>query len=202
MPKIAASKPAIKAPRRCEPVYRVRNWAAYEAGLKQRGSLTFWITPQALRGWYHQGPTQRGRQNTFSDLAIQTALMLRLVYALPLRQTEGFLTSILALMGGGFARARSHDPLPAPGRFERGFTCPIPSCADPLGGGFHRPERVWRRGMEGASTRLLQAPDLAQIAQLKPNYAGTSNALGGSCVREIRRTKKRKRGWDVRYSIA
>ncbi len=25
--------------------------------------------------------------------------MLRLVYALPLRQTEGFLTSILALMG-------------------------------------------------------------------------------------------------------
>ena len=55
--------------------------------------------PQALRGWYHQGPTQRGRQNTFSDLAIQTALMLRLVSALPLRQTEGFLKSILALMG-------------------------------------------------------------------------------------------------------
>ena len=101
MPKIAASKTAIKAPRRprrprCAPVYRVRNWPAYEAGLKQRGSLTFWITPQALRGWYHQGPTQRGRQNTFSDLAIQTALMLRLVSALPLRQTEGFLTSILA----------------------------------------------------------------------------------------------------------
>ena len=99
MPKIAASKPAIKAPRRCAPVYRVRNWPAYEAGLKQRGSLTFWITLQALRGWYHQGPTQRGRQNTFSDLAIQTALMLRLVSTLPLRQTEGVLTSILALMG-------------------------------------------------------------------------------------------------------
>ena len=104
MPKITASKTAVKAPRRlrrprCEPVYRVRNWAAYEAGLKQRGSLTFWITPQALRGWYHQGPTQRGRQNTFSDLAIQTALLLHLVYALPLRQTEGFLKSILALMG-------------------------------------------------------------------------------------------------------
>ena len=75
MPKIAASLPAIKAPRRrCEPVYRVRNWPAYEAGLKQRGSLTFWITPQALRGWYYQGPTQRGSQDTFSDLAIQTAV--------------------------------------------------------------------------------------------------------------------------------
>ena len=75
MPKIAASLTAVKAPRRprcrCEPVYWVRNWPAYEAGLKQRGSLTFWITPQALRGWYHQGPTQRGRQYTFSDLAIK-----------------------------------------------------------------------------------------------------------------------------------
>ena len=103
MPKIAASKPAVKAPRRprrrCAPVYRVRNWPAYEAGLKQWGSLTFWITPQALRGWYHQGPMQRGSQDTFSDLAIQTALMWRLVYSLPLRQTEGFLTSILTLMG-------------------------------------------------------------------------------------------------------
>ena len=88
MPKITASKTAVKSPRRprCAPVYRVRNWAAYEAGLKQRGSLTFWITPQALRGWYHQGPTQRERPYTFFDLAIQTALMLRLVYALPLRQ--------------------------------------------------------------------------------------------------------------------
>ena len=39
MPKITASKTAVKSPRRprrprCEPVYRVRNWAAYEAGLK------------------------------------------------------------------------------------------------------------------------------------------------------------------------
>ena len=68
MPKIAASLTAVKAPRRprrCEPAYRVWNWTAYEAGLKQRGSLTFWITPQALRGWYHQGPTQRGRKTPF-----------------------------------------------------------------------------------------------------------------------------------------
>ena len=101
MPKIASSNTSVKPPRRhrCETLYRVRNWAAYEAGLKQRGSLTFWITPQALRGWYSQGPTQRGAQDTFSVLAIQTALMLRLVYSLPLRQTEGFLAAILALMG-------------------------------------------------------------------------------------------------------
>ena len=65
MPKIAASLTAVKAPRRCAPVYRVRNWPAYEAGLKQRGRLTFWITPQALRGWSYQGPTQRGAIHLF-----------------------------------------------------------------------------------------------------------------------------------------
>ena len=169
MPKITASKPAVKSPRRprcprCAPVYRVRNWAAYEAGLKQRGSLTFWITPQALRGWYHQGPTQRGRQNTFSDLAIQTALMVRLVSALPLRQTEGFLKSILALMGVDL-RVPDHTTL-CRRQGDLNVDLPVQSrhAPDPLGGGFYRPESVWRRRMEGASTRLLQAPDLAQIA--------------------------------------
>jgi Transposase DDE domain len=34
----------------------------------------------------------------YSDLAIETALSLRLLFDLPLRQTEGFLRSILTLM--------------------------------------------------------------------------------------------------------
>ena len=42
---------------------------------------------------------RRGAAYTYSALAIQTALMLRLLYPLPVRQTEGFLRSILALMG-------------------------------------------------------------------------------------------------------
>jgi len=28
--------------------FRVTNWAEYEAGLRRRGSLTLWITPEAL----------------------------------------------------------------------------------------------------------------------------------------------------------
>ena len=53
MPKITASKTAVKSPHRprrprCAPVYRVRNWAAYEAGLKQRGSLTLWAQMAAM----------------------------------------------------------------------------------------------------------------------------------------------------------
>ena len=103
MPKIILSAVSVKASpshrRRCQTVYRVRNWAAYDAGLKQRGSLTLWLSPQAIKAWYYQGPTRRGSSYTYSALAIQTALMLRLLYPLPLRQTEGFLRSILALMG-------------------------------------------------------------------------------------------------------
>ncbi len=45
-------------------------------------------------------PTGRpGVQHQFSDLAIETALTLRLVFNPPLRQTEGFLRSALHLMG-------------------------------------------------------------------------------------------------------
>ena len=80
-------------------MYRVRNWPAYDAGLKQRGSLTVWCGSDLAQTWYYQGPNQRGAQYTFSDVAIQTVLTLRLVYHLPLRQTEGFVASIWALMG-------------------------------------------------------------------------------------------------------
>ena len=143
MPKIAASKTAVKAPRRprCEPVYRVRNWPAYEAGLKQRGSLTFWITPQALRGWYHQGSTQRGRPYTFSDLAIQTALMVRLVYALPLRQQRGFSVH-LAQMGVDLHMPEHTALCRRQGDFNVNLPVESPSNADPLVDSYL--ERVWR----------------------------------------------------------
>ena len=94
------------------------NWPDYDAGLQQRGSLTVWFTPQAVEAWYYQGPRQRGAQYTFSEVAIQTALILRLLYHLPLRQTEGFVASILALMGIGGTGARSHDPIAASGRLD------------------------------------------------------------------------------------
>jgi Transposase DDE domain len=41
---------------------------------------------------------KRGAQPIYSDLAIETALTLRLLFHLPLRQTEGFLGSVLKLM--------------------------------------------------------------------------------------------------------
>lgn len=92
-------KPRRRRRHRAKVPYRVRNWPAYNRGLKQRGSLTVWVPCDLAELWYYQGPTKRGAQYTFSDVAIQTVLTLRMIYHLPLRQAEGFVGSVLAQMG-------------------------------------------------------------------------------------------------------
>lgn len=77
---------------------KVTNWPEYEAGLRRRGSLTLWMTPEALDGWYALRRKTRGGQPRYSDLAIEITLMLGLVFGLRLRQTEGLLASVLQLM--------------------------------------------------------------------------------------------------------
>jgi hypothetical protein len=57
--------------------YRVRNWPAYEAGLKRRGDLTLWIEEAALGGWLAPRRNTPGGQAIYSDLAIEMVLMLR-----------------------------------------------------------------------------------------------------------------------------
>lgn len=76
----------------------VTNWPQYEAGLKQRGSLTLWITPEANEQWRATAPTTPGGQARYSDLAIQTCLMLRTAFRVPLRQAEGLMASVFTLM--------------------------------------------------------------------------------------------------------
>ena len=79
--------------------YRVGNWRAYERALVQRGDVTVWLSADARDAWCPSPSGQPGGQRRFSDLAITTALTLRLVFRLPLRQAEGFLRSVLSLMG-------------------------------------------------------------------------------------------------------
>ncbi len=79
--------------------HRVTNWAEYDAGLRARGSLTVWFSDEAIEGWCAERRTSRGGQPRHSALAITTALTLRAVFRLALRQTEGLLGSILALLG-------------------------------------------------------------------------------------------------------
>jgi hypothetical protein len=79
--------------------HRVTNWPAYDAGLRARGSLTVWFTPEAIAAWRAGPRTGRGGQPRFSALAIATALTLRAVFRLALRQTEGLVASIVGLLG-------------------------------------------------------------------------------------------------------
>jgi hypothetical protein len=78
--------------------FRVKNWAQYDAGLRRRGSLMLWVTPEVLGGWRAVRRSSPGGQASYSDLAIETGLMLRLAFHLPLRQTEGLMTSIFELL--------------------------------------------------------------------------------------------------------
>src|SRR5664279_6595050 len=79
--------------------YRVENWREYEVALRDRGSLTVWVTPEAIAAWHPARTGRPGRSAHYSDLAIETGVMLRLAFARPWRQTEGLLRSVTTLLG-------------------------------------------------------------------------------------------------------
>ena len=79
--------------------YRVSNWPEYDRALQQRGSLTVWVTPEALAAWHPPKTGRRGRSRTYSDIAIETGHLLRLAFGRPWRQTEGLLRSLATLLG-------------------------------------------------------------------------------------------------------
>jgi len=78
---------------------RITNWPVYEAGLRQRGDLTFWLDEGTLCRWSAPRRTTRGGQPLYTDMAIELVLTLRLVFHLALRQAEGFARSVLRLLG-------------------------------------------------------------------------------------------------------
>jgi hypothetical protein len=81
--------------------YRVANWASHDRARVGRGDITLWVSPEAIDTWAPVGVGTRGGQRKCSDIAIETALTLRLLFHLPLRQAEGFLQSLFGLMGLG-----------------------------------------------------------------------------------------------------
>ncbi|MDP5220956.1 IS5 family transposase [Ruegeria sp. 2205SS24-7] len=78
--------------------YRVKNWAKYNEAPRQRGNMTVWFGENAVSGWCATRSGKRGGQQRYSDLAIEMCLTLRVVFDLPLRQTQGFARSLLQLM--------------------------------------------------------------------------------------------------------
>ena len=79
------------------PTYHTTNWRAYNAALRQRGSLLVWFDPEIE--WLAAPRGRTGRPAAFSDAAIQTCLTLKALFGLALRQAEGLVASLLK-MGG------------------------------------------------------------------------------------------------------
>lgn len=79
--------------------YRIKNWSQYNKSLIQRGSINFWFSEESIKKWKSTSHTgEKGRPQEYSDDAILCALLIRIVYHLPLRAVEGLLRSLAELL--------------------------------------------------------------------------------------------------------
>ena len=81
-----------------KPCYKVTNWPDYNNSLRQRGNITIWFTEDAIAGWCPAKTGERGRPLEYSAIAIETTLLIRKVFHMALRQTQGFMDSIIQIM--------------------------------------------------------------------------------------------------------
>jgi hypothetical protein len=80
--------------------YKIKNWAEYNRSFIQRGSINFWFSEESIKNWHNMLHTRaKGRPKIYSDNAIVCALLIKTVFHLPLRFLQGFLTSLVALLG-------------------------------------------------------------------------------------------------------
>ena len=139
--------------------YRVGNWSAYEQALVQRGDVTLWLSADATDAWRPSPSGRPGAPKTFSDCAIETALTLRLVFRLPLRQAEGFLRSVLSLMGVDLA-APDHTTLS-----RRSQSLAVEFRRIPSRGPMQRRQSFDGRPAHGDADRHLDVPALSECSQ-------------------------------------
>ena len=80
--------------------FKITNWSQYNKALKERGSITLWLSQEIIKTWYTKKRKQKlqGRQFKYSDVAIEAALSVKATLHLPYRATEGCLESIMQLI--------------------------------------------------------------------------------------------------------
>jgi hypothetical protein len=79
--------------------YKIRNWPAYNRALVRRGQLTLWFDERAIAAWRDTTRSNEpGRPKVYADAAIECALILKSIFHLSLRATQGFLRSVVTLM--------------------------------------------------------------------------------------------------------
>lgn len=79
--------------------YKITNWKDYNESLVRRGDITFWFDDDVIDAWEHTNDEPKiGRPFTYSDTAIECLLMLRELFRLPYRQTEGLGHALAKMM--------------------------------------------------------------------------------------------------------
>lgn len=81
--------------------YRQRNYSDYNNALKNRGRIDVWISDDVLDCWQdderiHDGS---GSSTKYPNSTIEACHYLRMVFKLPLRQSQGFIENILDMLG-------------------------------------------------------------------------------------------------------
>ena len=146
--------------------YKITIWRKYNEWLVQRGSITLWFSEDVISQWHHaNAQPRRGHPFVFSNTAIETMLVLRELFQLPYRQTEGLGRSLIELMEidvaipdyTSLAKRASSLGISLEVRKHRG-AIEQSSCRQ------HRLESFRGRRMEDAQTRQIQTPDLAEVA--------------------------------------
>jgi len=79
--------------------YKITNWRKYNESLVRRGDITFWFNEDVIAAWEHTNDRPKvGRPFTYSEIAIESLLVLRELFQLPYRQTAGLARSLAGLM--------------------------------------------------------------------------------------------------------
>lgn len=123
------SKKNPSPPKTKKTTYRIQNWREYNASLVQRGAITVWIAADEVSAWTPARTGKRGGQYRYSDAAIECALMIKSVYHLLLRATQGCLRSWFELAGfplpvpdySSLSRRAAHLKVSLPRRARRGL---------------------------------------------------------------------------------
>ena len=80
-------------------LHSITNWPQYNKSLIKRGSLTFWVDAEVMNNWFHHDHHgRRCRSQLYTDQTISTFLMLKGIFNLTLRATQGLLDSLSELM--------------------------------------------------------------------------------------------------------
>ena len=77
--------------------HRTTHWSSYNRALINRGNISICFDPKTQ--WYAQLKGKHGRNQIYSDTAIQCCLMIKSLFRLSLRMVTDFIQSLLRLLG-------------------------------------------------------------------------------------------------------